>query len=67
MPSARLSSAMHVDSHCVKNMAGLVPGIGYGHWRARISRGVNYAPLSMWGKPKPDEKYPQKQTVINPW
>ena len=64
MPSARLSAAMHNKNDCVKNLAGLVPGIGYGLWRARVSRGVNYAPLSMWGKPNANTKYPQKQKVI---
>ena len=49
MPTAKNSPGLHAVS--IKNLAGLVPGIGCrgSTWRPRISRSVMYAPVNTDG------------------
>jgi len=50
MPLARNSAGLYATPS-IKNLAGLVPGIGMGShtWNARLSRSVMYAPKNTTG------------------
>jgi len=49
MPTAKNSPALHAEE--VKNLAGLVPGVGCrgSSWRPRMSHSVMYAPVNTKG------------------